>query len=288
MVLGLGSRSKKDKAMVSMELAQLEIHLYEIKPWKMSYYQSKSKFMVLSWSRGEKNIGNSKNLTIDLIRDQRQGERIRVDESFRVSFAPNLDVLKRAKKSLRDQELDCPLVFNLFDCDNMKHPLAQTTLDMLSLTSVMDHKDLAIPFAFSKNVAKGSVAYLHLRVVIHISGSGNAHHGLDEVRKSLSGKSSSPIMSLDQATQEALVAALLSDDDNDNMGIEAFTDDEDDDTRKKDHVSIAEKGVHKASWISSTAQVKQSIQSTVEVSSHNHAFRHDTSFLGQLYWYFHR
>ena len=34
-------------------------------------------------------------------------------------------------------------------------------------------------------------------------------------------------MPLDQATQQALVAALLSDDDNDNMGIEAFTDDED-------------------------------------------------------------
>ena len=94
-------------------------------------------------------------------------------------------------------------------------------------------------------------------------------------------------MPLDQATQQALVAALLSDDDNDNMGIEAFTDDEDDDTRKKDHVNIVEKGVHKASWISPTAQVKQSIQSKVEVSSHNHVFRHDTRFLGQLYWYFH-
>jgi hypothetical protein len=292
MVLGLGSRSKKEKASVATELAKLEVHLHEIKPWKRSYYQSNSKFMVLRWSRGDKFLGSSKSLPLNLTPEPTKGESIRLDESFHVSFAPNLDVLKRAKKALRDQELDRPLVFNLFDGDNMKHPVAQTTLDMVSLTSVTDHKDLAIPFAFSKHVAKGSVAYLYLSVVIRSVGSdsGNAHSGSGEVRMSFSDKSPSPIMPLDPATQRALVAALLSDEDDneeENQGgdiaIDAFTDDEDESDKKmKNPISYsnAEKVEYKASWASSTAQTKPMIQSTAEVSFQNHPVCQGSRWLG--------
>eukprot|EP00250_Pteridium_aquilinum_P017309 c23563_g1_i2 orf=1016-4003(-) len=226
MVLGLGSRSKKERASAVSQLVELDLHFHEIKPWHGLARPSKAPGAVsLRSSRGEKVVGNSRSLSPTLPSSAELG-KIVVGESLRIAVAPNREVLKRAKKSYPD--LDKPLVFTLLDVNDLKgKPLAQAALDLSALAAISDPKLVAVPFTVSKKVAKGATTYLHLTVQRHLEDKASGFTASASSATSVSSRTSdaSSVPPLDEDTQSMLVAALLSDEEDE---VDSFTDDEED------------------------------------------------------------
>ncbi|KAI5074672.1 hypothetical protein GOP47_0010633 [Adiantum capillus-veneris] len=231
MVLGLGSRSKKDRASAITQLVELDIHIHEIKPWLGLAKLSKVPMLVaMRWGRGERLIGSTRNVNPTAANGPEMGKII-LGESLRIAVAPNREILKRAKKSYPD--LDEPLVFTLLDMNDPKgKPLAQAALDLSSLASITESKLVAVPFTASKKVAKGGTSYLHLTVQRYQDDKAATYAGSASLGTSGRTSDASSLPPLDEDTQQMLVAALMSGDEDDHNNkeedIDSFTDDDDD------------------------------------------------------------
>ncbi|MCO5604504.1 hypothetical protein L7F22_058671 [Adiantum nelumboides] len=235
MVLGLGSRSKKDRASAITQLVELDLRLHEITPWIGLTKPSKAPMLVaIRWGRGERLIGSSRNVNPIAANGSEIG-KIVLGESLRIAVAPNREVLKRAKKSYPD--LDEPLVFTLHDMNDPKgKPLAQAALDLSSLASITELKRVAVPFTASKKLVKGtSTSYLHLTVQKYQDNKAPAHAAPASLSNSGRTSDASSLPPLDEDTQQMLVAALMSDDEdghhNKEDEIDSFTDDDDEDKK---------------------------------------------------------
>ncbi|KAH7372524.1 hypothetical protein KP509_17G008100 [Ceratopteris richardii] len=239
MVLGLGTRSKKDRASAVAQLVEFDLHLHEISPWSGLSKSSKELLcVVLRWSRGEKLIGSSKKLN-PTAASPTEPAKIILGDSFRTLVAPTREVLKYAKKLHPD--LESPLVFALYDVNDPKgKPLVHTALDLSSLVAITESKQIAVPFNITKKVSKGTVPYLNLTINKHHDD--NVHAQSASASMNTSGRTSdaSSVPPLDEDTQQRLVAALLSDEGGSNPideEIDSFTDDDGADDEKEINVS---------------------------------------------------
>lgn len=251
MVLGLGSRSKKDRSSTVTQLVELELFLHEIKPWQGLARPSNTPTVVsLRSTRGERVMGSSRNLTPMLGSGAEIG-KIAVGEALRILVAPDREVLKKLKKS--HPNLDNPLVFTLLEVSDPKgKPLGQAALELAAVASTTEPKLIAVPFSVSKKIAKGPMPYLHLTVQRHQEDKASGLSASASSAPSISSRTSdaSSVPPLDEDTQQMLVAALLSDEedkcDSKEAEIDSFTDD-DEDSKDDNHVS-------KVRWASSLSQ----------------------------------
>ena len=264
MVLGLGSRSKKDRASsIASQLVDFHIHLHEIKPWPAQApppppSSSKSlpyvPLLLLRWNRGDNAVGQSKVINPNNFQIIDGSRKILLDESIRISTAPNREIIKKAKKLLPD--LDRPLVFSLIEADspnsklsstkNNSFPLAQTDLKMEPFLSMTLPQAFSIPLSVSKKknniLANSSMKdgpRLHFTIdrykqsdqdkddaksIGNYSASvGNNSGGLGSAAASSASDGSSLPPPIDEDEQRAIVASLLSDEDDDDVDEEEET-----------------------------------------------------------------
>ncbi|BBN02464.1 hypothetical protein MPTK1_2g15570 [Marchantia polymorpha subsp. ruderalis] len=232
MVLGLGSKKKGQP--VKLEFLIL---IHEIKPWKP--VQSAKTPLVLQWQRGDKRSGKSKIVVPD------EDGRIVFNESFKLPAklvrepegkGKNAGVVKFQKKTV---------VFNLLEATTDRQ-LARCIVDLGEFGDADTAVEANSPLSTGKKVVSGGSPSLFFKIGLH--GKKEEPRTSISARVSFGSKAAAtapapapakaPAVSskaavepaLDEETRKSLVAALMSDEDDDNDSIASFTDDEEDGT----------------------------------------------------------
>ncbi|KAG6540981.1 hypothetical protein Mapa_017651 [Marchantia paleacea] len=230
MVLGLGSKKKGQP--VKLEFLIL---IQEIKPWKP--VQSAKTPLVLQWQRGDKRSGKTKIVVPD------EDGRIVFNESFKLPAklvrepegkGKNAGVVKFQKKTV---------VFNLLEATTDRQ-LARCIVDLGEYGDTDTAVEANSPLSTGKKVVSGGSPSFFFKIGLH--GKKEEPRTSFSARVSFGSKAAAtapatakaPAVSgkgavepaLDEETRKSLVAALMSDEDDDNDSIASFTDDEEDGT----------------------------------------------------------
>lgn len=202
MVLGIRSKSRKN---VSIQVNYI-IHVQEIKPWPPSQSLRSVQSVLLQWENGDQNSGSLASSAGD--------GKIQFNESFRLSVLLWREASKKGKQRENFQK-NC-LEFFLYDKTGKRQLLGSATINLADFGIIKETKAISTQLNCKRSFRNSAQPYLYVNI-----------QPFDiECSSSSPNSCLSKELSLDKEESESVSQSVNDDDD---LEIASFTDDDSDD-----------------------------------------------------------